>query len=352
MSPFKTALYLLIASVLMTSCGDTSKKSNHGFSLSFKDDAKKIPVASSLGLIISNQKQQSVDSVVYFVDDIRWTSANLDPITIDFKDGRVGQRQITAQIYSGATTYTTSKNIILLANQAPEVYEYTILETYPHDRTAFTQGIEFVGDTLYESTGKTGLSTLRKVDYTTGEVIQNVNLGPQFFGEGLTVKDGKVYQLTWKRNIGMVYNATTLEKERIFNYNKSLEGWGLCNDGSTIYKSDGTQRIWTLDSNNLLESGYIEVYTHTSKIDQINELEYIEGKIYANVWQKDAIAIINPNTGVVEGIINTKTLKDQVTQHEDLDVLNGIAYKGEPGIIYLTGKNWDKLFKVQISLAQ
>ena len=133
-------------------------------------------------------------------------------------------------------------------------------------------------------------------------------------------------------------------------YGKSKEGWGLCNNGEKIFKSDGSQKIWQLNSNTLAEEEYIEIYTNTSKIDSVNELEWVEGKIYANIYQKDAIAIVNPNTGAVEGVINLKGLKDKVTQHKSLDVLNGIAYKGEKNILYITGKNWDKLFKIEIAI--
>ena len=131
-------------------------------------------------------------------------------------------------------------------------------------------------------------------------------------------------------------------------YGASKEGWGLCNNGTAIYKSDGTEKIWTLNSNTLAEESYIELYTNTSKIPKVNELEWVDGKIYANIWQKDAIAIVNPINGAVEGVIDMKGLQAQVTQHETLDVLNGIAYKGEPNILYVTGKNWDKLFKIEV----
>ena len=139
-----------------------------------------------------------------------------------------------------------------------------------------------------------------------------------------------------------------MEKTGSFIYGKSKEGWGLCNDGKTIYKSDGTQKIWSLNPNTLGELDYIEIFTNTSKIKSVNELEWVEGKIYANIYQKDAIAIVDPASGAVEGVIDLTDLKDYVTQHEALDVLNGIAYNGEENILYITGKNWDKLFKVEI----
>ena len=175
-----------------------------------------------------------------------------------------------------------------------------------------------------------------------------VKLADQYFGEGLTILNNKIYQLTWRENTGFIYNLETMEQTGTFVYGKSKEGWGLCQDGVNIYKSDGTDKIWTLNPNTLAEKDYIEIFTNTSKISSVNELEWVEGKIYANVYQQGSIAIINPQNGAVEGVINLTDLKDKVTQHPKLDVLNGIAYKGEENILYITGKNWDKLFKVEI----
>ena len=169
-----------------------------------------------------------------------------------------------------------------------------------------------------------------------------------YFGEGLTVLNNKIYQLSWREKTGFIYNLKTMEQTGTFIYGESKEGWGLCNDGKTIYKSDGTEKIWTLNPNTLAEMDYIEIFTNTSKINSVNELEWVDGKIYANVYQQSSIAIIDPKNGAVEGVIDLTDLKTHVTQHQKLDVLNGIAYKGEPNILYITGKNWDKLFKIEI----
>ena len=184
--------------------------------------------------------------------------------------------------------------------------------------------------------------------YLTGEVINMVSLSDSYFGEGLTILNDKIYQLTWKERTGFIYNLESMEKTGSFVYGKSKEGWGLCNNSRSIYKSDGTQKIWELNSNTLGEENYIEIYTNTSKIKSVNELEWVEDKIYANIYQKDAVAIVNPLNGAVEGVIDLKGLKEKVTQHNKLNVLNGIAYNGEKNILYITGKNWDKLFKIEI----
>src|SRR5690606_23055600 len=211
--------------------------------------------------------------------------------------------------------YEISQKLTLLSSVRPKLYTYNILETYPHDIKAYTQGLEFHGDILYESTGQYGQSTLRKTDYKTGEVLQTVKLAPNYFGEGLTILNNKIYQLSWRENTGFIYNLETMEQTGTFVYGKSKEGWGLCNDGKNIYKSDGTDKIWILNPNTLAEKDYIEIFTNTSQIKSVNELEWVDGKILANIYMQGSIAIINPKNGAVEGVIDLTDLKDKVTQH-------------------------------------
>ena len=224
---------------------------------------------------------------------------------------------------------------------------YNVISEYTHDKNAYTQGLEFYKNQLYESTGLNGKSTLRKSDYKSGEILNIVNLDYEYFGEGLTVINDKIYQLTWKNNIGIIYDLD-FNEIGTFDYGKSKEGWGLCNDGSFIYKSDGTNKIWVLDPETLQEIRFIEVLTNKSRIKNINELEYIDGKIYANTYQfnRDVVIVINPLNGVVERVIDFSGIRDRVTQKADLDVMNGIAYFD--GKMFVTGKNWDKLFEVKI----
>ena len=168
-----------------------------------------------------------------------------------------------------------------------------------------------------------------------------------YFGEGLTIMDHKIYQLTWKANTGFVYDME-FNKIKDFPYGRSKEGWGLCNDGTRIYKSDGTEKIWILDPETLEEKDHIEIVTNTSVFSRANELEFAHGRIYANTWQKDGVMIINPGTGAIEGVIDFRGLKDKVTQNKNLDVLNGIAYHPGNDSFFVTGKNWDKIFEVKV----
>ena len=229
-----------------------------------------------------------------------------------------------------------------------QVYSYEIVNTFPHDKKAFTQGLEFHNDTLYETTGKKGRSSLRKIDYKSGEILQQVNLENTFFGEGLTILNDKIYHLTWQSGTGFVYNLSDLKKVDSFKYGSSKEGWGLCNDGKKLFKSDGTEKIWFLNPETLVEEGYIQTVTNKSVFNKANELEYVDGKIYANVWQKESMMIINATSGAIEGVINFGGLKDKVTKHDQLDVLNGVAYHPGRKTFFVTGKNWDKLFEVTL----
>lgn len=333
--------------VLFTvSCGNNTGDKNNAFSLEIINPKKTYTPENELEIALKNKKNIEIDSVSYFLNTER---LEVKKNKVSLKGKKLGEKVLKVRIYSDSEVYETWEKITILSPVKPKLYTYRILETYPHDIHAYTQGLEFENDTLYESTGQYKESTLRKTDYKTGEILKMVQLADPYFGEGLTILNNKIYQLTWRENTGFIYNLKTMEQTGTFVYGQSKEGWGLCHDeDGNIYKSDGTDRIWTLNSNTLAEKDFIEIYTNTSKINSVNELEWVEGKIYANVYQQGSIAIIDPTNGAVEGVIDLTDLKEKVTQHPKLDVLNGIAYNGEPNILYITGKNWDKLFKIEI----
>lgn len=345
---FKRFRYVLPI-LLLLGCGNESDNPNDLFSIEIQDGKKAFKTSETIAVSIQNKKNKSIESIDYWMGSEKMvTSQGNDEQNLSLKNLKMGKRMIKAVITANGDPYSITKEITITASETPKLYGYEILETYPHPIDAFTQGLEFENDTLYESTGQRKKSTLRKTNYITGEVLETVKVPDAYFAEGITILNDKIYQLTWQRKTGFIYDLNSLEKKGTFVYGDSKEGWGLCNDGTTIFKSDGTEKIWSLNSNTLAEEGYIEIYTNTSKIPRVNELEWVDGKIYANIWQQDAIAIVNPENGAVEGVINMKGLQDQVTQHQTLDVLNGIAYNGEPNILYVTGKNWDKLFKIRI----
>ncbi|MBC9797651.1 glutaminyl-peptide cyclotransferase [Sinomicrobium weinanense] len=318
----------------------TSKK----FSIRLGEGQEKVKYNHSLKADIVNRKKLEIDSVAYSIDGNRLHAEGNELL---IKDIHLGHQTLDAVIYYEGTSEKISKTITVLSEKAPKIYTYTILNEYPHDDNAFTQGLEFYKDTLYESTGRNGQSSLRKVDYKTGKVLKKKDLKDEHFGEGLTIMNDKIYQLTWRAKIGFVYDMA-FNKIKDFSYGHSKEGWGLCNDGTRIYKSDGTEKIWILDPETLEEKDHIETVTNTSVFSRANELEYARGKIYANTWQKDGVMIINPETGAIEGVVDFRGLKKKVTQSQNLDVLNGIAYHSGNDSFFITGKNWDKIFEVKI----
>ena len=335
-------LSIIFLSTILISCGSNAKQKKSDFSLTTNTKKGNISINETLELKLKNRKNHLIDSVSFILDGQNIQEST--PLT-DFK---LGKHTIEATIYYNNEKQVASTPITILNNEAPKIYNYTIVNEYPHDITSYTQGLEFFNGNLYESTGQYKESKLRKIDYKTGDVIKNIDLADDYFGEGLTILDDKIYQLTWREGTGFVYDVNTFDKLSSFKYGISKEGWGLCNNDTTIYKSDGTENIWLLDPNTLVEQSYIQVYTNKGKIVGINEMEWIDGKIYANRYQKDGVAIINPKNGAVIGVIDFSPLKAKVTQHEKLDVLNGIAYNPETKTIFVTGKRWDKLFEVEL----
>lgn len=339
-------IILTTIGLILSSCGNSTADQKDRFSLEIKNPQRAYSTADVITLSLVDKKEAKPDSVVYYLNKDRVEVLGNE---LPLLDKKLGERTLKAKIYVEGKEYEAAAKLTILSSIKPKLYTYKILESYPHDIRAYTQGLEFHNDTLYESSGQYKESSLRKVDYKTGNILKIVNLPDRYFGEGLTILNNKIYQLTWRENTGFIYNLQTMEQTGTFVYGESREGWGLAHDEeNNIYKSDGTDKIWTLNSNTLAEKDYIEIMTNTSKIKSVNELEWVEGKIYANVYEQGSVAIINPKNGAVEGVIDLTDLKENVTQHPKLDVLNGIAYKGEPNILYITGKNWDKLFKIEI----
>ncbi|MEY8848667.1 glutaminyl-peptide cyclotransferase [Psychroserpens sp. XS_ASV72] len=334
-------LIIIVIGLFFVSCGDSkSKISSLSISTNAKDNA--VALGNTIKFSINNPENIDIKSVSYKLDD--------KPIqeNLEVSNFKLGVQTVTATIDLGDTSEAISTKITILNNQLPKIYGYKIINEYPHDITSYTQGLEFYNGELYESTGQYGESKLRKVDFKTGEVLKNIDLSSSYFGEGLTILNDKIYQLTWQENIGFVYDVNTFEKTNSFKYGQSKEGWGICNNGSILYKSDGTENIWLLNPETLTEDSKIQVYTNKGKIIGINEMEWVNGKIFANRYQKNGVAIINPENGAVEGVIDFSPLRSMVTQHQGLDVLNGIAYNPETQTLFITGKRWDKLFEVEV----
>ncbi|MFL1895677.1 glutaminyl-peptide cyclotransferase [Aquimarina sp. 2-A2] len=344
---YRNPLITIILGMFLLSCGSNLDKKKKYFSIKTEENQRKFRLSETIKASISNPENKKIDSVYYFLNDEQhYKKGNTYRELLD--DELLGNHTLHAKVFYEGTSQIVSKKLLFLNNQSPSLYSYNVVAEYPHDIKAFTQGLEFDGETLYESTGRKGFSTLRKVDYKTGKVVDKHILKDKYFAEGLTIFKDKIYQLTWLAKQGFIYNLETLEEEGTFAYNQSKEGWGLCNDGRKIYKSDGTEKIWILNPDTLAEEGFIQVTTNKGVKTKFNELEWIDGKIYANTWQKDGIAIINPKNGALEGVIDFSKLRNRLTDHPDLDVLNGIAYQKSTKQIFVTGKNWDKLFEIKV----
>jgi glutaminyl-peptide cyclotransferase len=229
--------------------------------------------------------------------------------------------------------------------QSIPVHGVKVLKTYPHDPHAFTQGLEYHDGFLYESTGETGQSSVRKVDLESGKAVQKTDLGAEYFGEGLTIFRGKIYQLTWLSKIGFVYDLKTLRKLRDFHYYG--EGWGLAHDESSLILSDGTNTLRFLDPETFAVTRTLEVYAGKEAVTKLNELECIGNDIYSNVWHENRIARIDARTGQVRDWIDLSALAAQ-EQKEPEGVLNGIAFDGARHRFFVTGKDWAHLFEIQI----
>lgn len=225
-------------------------------------------------------------------------------------------------------------------------YRVVVEESHPHDRGAYTQGLFFYNGTLYETTGHYGQSSIRRVDLKSGRVINYLSENKKYFLEGSCAIDNRLYVLTWMEKSCLVYDIRTFKKIAEFRY--TTEGWGLTTDGKSLIMSDGSDKIYYRDPSTFLVTKEMDVTLNGKKVNYINELEYIDGMIWANVYTTDVIVMINPKSGVVEGVIDCKNLLPYSMRTPNTDVLNGIAWDPETKGIYLTGKNWPKIFRVSL----
>jgi glutaminyl-peptide cyclotransferase len=250
--------------------------------------------------------------------------------------------QCNAGANSGATTNNNTP-----PNAPVAKHGYQIVNIYPHDSGAFTQGLIFVDGKMYEGTGQEGRSSLREVDFQSGRVLKKVDVPEPFFAEGITLLNGKIYQLTWQHQIGFIYNAQTLEKTGQFQY--TGEGWGITNDGHSLIMSDGSNRLRFLDPDSFRVTKTIAVTDGRTAVNELNELEYVNGEIYANIWHDQRIVTIDPQNGRVTGWIDLTGLLQPGAVHDEEAVLNGIAFDQAGNRLFVTGKLWPQLFEIKLT---
>ena len=313
-----------------------------------------VPVGSEFDVKIQFGVSKKVDSVVYFIDTVKVIS-KIDTSAIKLKtEGlKLGSHIITAKIYDGSEAEDLTTNINILAAQAPVEYTYQVIKKLPHDTASYVEGLEYHDGFFYESAGDYGHSSLRKVEPSTGKIVQSTPVDKQYFAEGMTVVGDKIIQLTYREKVGFVYDKATLKKLSEFSYTTGREGWGLAFDGEKILNTDGSNTIFFLDKNQYNRIGSIDVYDNKGPIQNLNELEVIDGKIYVNVYTTNDILIINPANGAVEGRINlTGIFPPEYFKTEDEranNVLNGIAYDKATKRLFVTGKKWPYIYQIQIS---
>ena len=348
MKQYNALAFILLATILAVSC---DKKTNNESFFSINEDVLKAQYTpkESIKIEVIDSSNKKIDSIVYSINNLKIGSVKGNSkFSFALKDQKLGYQNLKANIYFEGTNEVDSSRVELISDITPKVLTYTIVNTYPHDINSYTEGLEFYKDTLYESAGEYGKSRLLKTDYKTGKILKSLKLEDKYFGEGITIINDKIYQLTYKEHIGYIYDAKTWKLEKSFVFDKP-EGWGMTNDGKNIYFNDSSEKIWKMDPETQKTIDNINVYSENNKIKEVNELEWVDGKIYSNIYQKKAIVVINPKNGAVEGMLDMSNLENLIVKLPDTDVLNGIAYNPKTKTFFVTGKNWNKMFEIKIN---
>ena len=326
---------------------DANKK-EADFQLHKPDPGTKISCGDKIQLVLKGKRKEAVyDSMIISCGgkllDFETEGTN---ILVSTKGLLPGKKRLNLKLYLPDGNHENlAVSLEFLSDIVPQKYTYKLLNTYPHDIHAYTQGLEFWGDELLEGTGAYGESSLRKLDINSGEILKYRDLPSDIFGEGITHLNGKIYQISYRAQVGFVYDARSFDLINKIYYQNS-EGWGLCNDGENIIMSDGTNIIYFMDTTYFSVVRKIEVYDNKGPVDMLNELELIDGKLYANRYTTNEIVIIDPETGKLEGRIDMSGLLKEEDKHPRIDYFNGIAFKKSTGQIYVTGKYWPKLYEV------
>jgi glutamine cyclotransferase len=341
---------LLFNLLFIISCKDSA--SVPGVSFKFPDQGQAILLGEELKIGLDVPEGTKITAATYLLDGKEVAAGpNGDAVAVNTNGFSLGYKLITAVVDDGSKKDTLTINIELKSAVKPALYGYEIIKTIPHDTSAYTQGLEYHNGRFLESTGQEQHSTLRWVDVNSGKVLQQIKLEGKYFGEGSSLVGDKIVMLTWQNRLGLVFDAKSFKQLSTFPYQSSMEGWGLCFDGRQLVKSDGTNKLWFLNKDTYREERSIEVYDNNGPMDSLNELEYIDGKLYANVYTKNIVVVIDPKTGVIEkqidfsGLLPANYFKDD--NERGNNVLNGIAWDEAGKRLFVTGKKWPHLFEVK-----
>ncbi|MBN1387808.1 MAG: glutaminyl-peptide cyclotransferase [Bacteroidales bacterium] len=313
------------------------------------EDGAKFISGDKIHLKLSLRGNKSPDSVRVFFDGESMAILKPDGLeyTVDTRSSRLGRIPLKIMAYEGSKRPQVITHFVtIFSDIQPDLYSYRVINMYPHDINAYTQGLVYHDGYLYESTGGEGKSTLRKVEIETGKIMKIHNLESKFFGEGLVLYDGRLFQLTWRNNVGFVYDIQSFEEIKRVHY--TTQGWGLTSNDRELIMSDGTNKLYFLEPEYFTVVSSIEVYDDKSHVWQLNELEYINGEIWANIYTTDRIARIDPSTGKVLAYIDLTGILPDEDRHPELAELNGIAWDEDNDRLFITGKNWPRLFEIEL----
>ena len=326
------------------SCKDKNNKAGDSISL-YPESGTSYKLGEEFK--VSVKTENLPDSIQYYTDGkLVATKKDTSNISINTSDLALGSRVIIAKVFFEGKEEEIQSSITILTSKVPKQFGFNVLQTYKHDVSSYTQGLEYHDGIFYESDGEYGASSLRKVS-VDGKVLKQIDLDKRYFAEGITVIGNKILMLTYKEKVMFEYDKNTFELLRTIPYNHADEGWGLAFDGNIIYNTDGTNRIFKLNKETYQPEGFIEVYDDKGPVNYLNEMEWIDGKIYANIYTSDLIAIIDPKTGEVEAYINLMGIRSDAVEDESQDVLNGIAWDAKGKRLFVTGKKWPKLFEIK-----
>ncbi|MBN2756638.1 MAG: glutaminyl-peptide cyclotransferase [Bacteroidales bacterium] len=321
---------------------------NIEFKILNENKSDKHKIGEILKFSIENKDTIEIDSVKFYVNNNLIETKNELPAVIDWNsiDSRVGRIDFKVRTFYKTGNSTSKLSVTMLSDIIPKEYSYKVINTFNHDRAAYTQGLVYLDGFLYEATGQRGESTLRKVQLASGDVIQSFTIAPEIFGEGITIFKDKIIQLSWQSYTGFIYDKESFKLLMKFNY--QTEGWGLTDNENNLIMSDGTNKLYFLDTESYSQVDKLEVYDNKTFVKSLNELEYINGEIYANIYTTNKIAIIEAKTGKVKAYIDLSGILPQKDYEKSTDVLNGIAYDKKGDRLFVTGKYWPKLFQIKL----
>ena len=363
-------LYYLACLALLCSCGGNTAKQKKtaevAVSAAQKDEAKIVnsikltspeknklhSFGEELSIIFESKDRFALDSSVVYIDGHEVAKLGKDVKNYSFRIPETKVGNMTVKVMSWHPDNKrgiASATVQVKPDKAPEKYTYDLIKVYSHDPKAYTQGLLYHDGFMYEGTGQYGESSIRKIDMKTGNILSVLSIDSQLFGEGITIFGDKIYQITWRSRKGFIYDLKTFSLESTFHYNS--EGWGITTAGDHLIMSDGSNKLYHIAPSTFNIIKEVEVYDHNGKVEQLNELEYIDGLVWANVWLTDRIVAIDPESGVVKAELDMTGLlppADKAKTDDKDDVLNGIAWNPQKQTFYLTGKRWPKMFEIKV----